>query len=201
MEGVNYTRALLKQVSNTQLRELISARNTQHRHNNSFSQQVCTAALRTQITGARTATDFVQVCVCVLWHSSSPQPVGFVLVIHRGSRRAAISTGNTETRRAPSCKGMLHSSCVSVYHSLFGKFTVIGKIQGDGRKFLDRFKSYFGSQISSQSLNEIHIYRLVVVVVGGGGGVQSVTPTGNNQRQKSMKKTNSCFVADFGSNW
>ena len=34
------------------------------------------------------------------------------------------------------------------------------KIQGDGRKFLDRFKSYFGSQISSQSLNEVHIYRL-----------------------------------------
>ena len=36
----------------------------------------------------------------------------------------------------------------------------LGKIQGDGRKFLDRFKSYFGSQISSQSLNAIHICRL-----------------------------------------
>ena len=35
-----------------------------------------------------------------------------------------------------------------------------GKIQGDGRKFLDRFKSYSGSQISSQSLNEVHIYQL-----------------------------------------
>ena len=35
-----------------------------------------------------------------------------------------------------------------------------GKIQGDGRKFLDRFKSYFGSQISSQSLNEVNIYQL-----------------------------------------
>ena len=35
-----------------------------------------------------------------------------------------------------------------------------GKIQGDGRKFLDRFKSYLGSQISSQSLNEIHIFQL-----------------------------------------
>ena len=35
-----------------------------------------------------------------------------------------------------------------------------GKIQADGRKFLDRFKSYFGSQISPQSLNEVHIYRL-----------------------------------------
>jgi len=35
-----------------------------------------------------------------------------------------------------------------------------GKIQGYGWKFLDHFKSYFGSQISSQSLNEIHIYRL-----------------------------------------
>ena len=38
--------------------------------------------------------------------------------------------------------------------------TVIGKIQGDGRKFLERFKSYFGSQISSRSLNEVQIYRL-----------------------------------------
>ena len=35
-----------------------------------------------------------------------------------------------------------------------------GKIQGDGRKFLDRFKSYLGSQIS-QSLNEVRIYRLL----------------------------------------
>ena len=35
-----------------------------------------------------------------------------------------------------------------------------GKIQGDGRKFLDRFESYFGSQISSQSLNEVYIYQL-----------------------------------------
>ena len=35
-----------------------------------------------------------------------------------------------------------------------------GKIQGDGRKFLDRFRSYFGSQISSQSLNEVHVYQL-----------------------------------------
>ena len=35
-----------------------------------------------------------------------------------------------------------------------------GKIQGDGQKFLDRFKSYFGSQISSQSLNEVHTYQL-----------------------------------------
>ena len=38
--------------------------------------------------------------------------------------------------------------------------TAIGKIQGDGRKFLDLLKRYFGSQISSHSLNEIHIYRL-----------------------------------------
>ena len=35
-----------------------------------------------------------------------------------------------------------------------------GKIQGDGQKFLDHFESYSGSQISSQSLNEVHIYRL-----------------------------------------
>ena len=32
-----------------------------------------------------------------------------------------------------------------------------GKIQGDGRKFMDHLKSYFWSHISSQSLNEIHI--------------------------------------------
>ena len=35
-----------------------------------------------------------------------------------------------------------------------------GRIQGDGRKFVDSFKSYFGSQISSQSLNEVHMYPL-----------------------------------------
>ena len=34
------------------------------------------------------------------------------------------------------------------------------KIQGGGRKFMDRFKSFLGSQKSSQSLNEVHIYRL-----------------------------------------
>ena len=39
-------------------------------------------------------------------------------------------------------------------------FSVCFSVKGDGRKFLDRFKSYFGSQISSQSLNEVHIYRL-----------------------------------------
>ena len=42
-------------------------------------------------------------------------------------------------------------------HGFLAKFC---KIQGDGRKFLERFRSYFGSQISSQSLNEIPIYRL-----------------------------------------
>ena len=39
------------------------------------------------------------------------------------------------------------------------KFTY-GKIQGDSRKCLDHFKSYFGSKISSQSLSEMHIYQL-----------------------------------------
>ena len=29
-----------------------------------------------------------------------------------------------------------------------------------GNSVLERFKSYFGSQIASQSLNEVHIYRL-----------------------------------------
>ena len=41
-----------------------------------------------------------------------------------------------------------------------GPIAVLGKIQGDGRKFLDLFKSYFGSKMSSQSLNEAHIYQL-----------------------------------------
>jgi len=36
-------------------------------------------------------------------------------------------------------------------------------IQGDGRKFLDRFKSYFVSQIS-QLLNEIHICRITAKI-------------------------------------
>jgi len=39
-------------------------------------------------------------------------------------------------------------------------FTSFGKIQGDGRKFLDCFKSYFGSQMLSQTLNEVYIYQL-----------------------------------------
>ena len=30
--------------------------------------------------------------------------------------------------------------------------TLEGKIQGDGRKFLEHFKSYLGSQIATQSL-------------------------------------------------
>ena len=38
--------------------------------------------------------------------------------------------------------------------------TLCGKIQGEVRKFLHRFRSYFGSQISTQPLNEVHIYRL-----------------------------------------
>ena len=33
------------------------------------------------------------------------------------------------------------------------KSEINGKIQGDGRKFLDRFNSYFWSQILLQSLN------------------------------------------------
>ena len=44
-----------------------------------------------------------------------------------------------------------------------------GKIQGDGQKFLDRFKSYFVSQISPQSLNEIHIYQLQLKSATKGG--------------------------------
>ena len=35
------------------------------------------------------------------------------------------------------------------------RFVKCGKIQGDGQKFLDRLKSSFGSQISSQSLRSI----------------------------------------------
>ena len=52
------------------------------------------------------------------------------------------------------------SSQVGMHDSHRRRNTAAGKIQGDGRKFLDRFKSYSGSQISSRSLNEIHIYRL-----------------------------------------
>ena len=39
-------------------------------------------------------------------------------------------------------------------------FSVKSKAETVGNSVLDRFKSYFGSQISSQSLNEGHIYRL-----------------------------------------
>ena len=35
--------------------------------------------------------------------------------------------------------------------------TIKGKIQEDGRKFLGRFKSYLGPQMSSQSLDEVPI--------------------------------------------
>ena len=48
--------------------------------------------------------------------------------------------------------------CAALVHSF--QIPYSGKIQGDGRKFLDHFKSYFGSQISLQSLNEIHICQL-----------------------------------------
>ena len=40
------------------------------------------------------------------------------------------------------------------------RINILGKIQGDGRKFLDQFKSYFGSQVSWQSINEVHVYQL-----------------------------------------
>ena len=52
-----------------------------------------------------------------------------------------------------------HSGSVTQYFS--HRFVKCGKIQGDGRKFLDRLKSSFGSQISSQSLIDVHIYRLL----------------------------------------
>ena len=65
-------------------------------------------------------------------------------------QRIEYRTRNSEA----SCRSIpsLASDC--------GLQSTIGKIQGDGRKFLDRFKSYFGSKISSQSLNEVHIYPL-----------------------------------------
>ena len=40
-------------------------------------------------------------------------------------------------------------------------FWVKTKIKGSGRKLLDHFKSYSGSQISSRSLNEVYIYQLL----------------------------------------
>ena len=53
-------------------------------------------------------------------------------------------------------------TAISEVHKLVrtGGVPTSGKIQGDGRKFLYRFKSYSGSQISSQSLNEFHVYQL-----------------------------------------
>ena len=52
-------------------------------------------------------------------------------------------------------------TAVSEVHKLVrtGGVPTSGKIRGDCRKFLDRFKSYSGSQISLQS-NELHIYKL-----------------------------------------
>ena len=47
-----------------------------------------------------------------------------------------------------------------IQHWLILSKMLLGKIQRDGRTFLDCFKSYFWSQISSQSLNEVHIYWL-----------------------------------------
>ena len=53
--------------------------------------------------------------------------------------------------------------CIYTYiHASQVRVTVGGKIQGDGRKFLDRFKSYFGSQISSQSLNAVSYTHLTL---------------------------------------
>ena len=62
------------------------------------------------------------------------------------SARTVVDTDNLEIVR-----------CFSL---LLARSRVKGKIQGDGRKFLHRFKSSFGSQILSQSLNEVHIYRV-----------------------------------------
>ena len=45
------------------------------------------------------------------------------------------------------------------FKSYFGSQISV-KSKRDGRKFRDRFKSTLGSQISSQSLNEANIYRL-----------------------------------------
>ena len=57
------------------------------------------------------------------------------------------------------CLSLSHTHTLTRTHNQ-GHTYLCSKIQGDGRKFLDHFKSYFGSKISSQSLNEIHIYRL-----------------------------------------
>ena len=43
---------------------------------------------------------------------------------------------------------------------LHDQYQYLVKSKERGRKFLDRFKNYFRSQISPQSLNEVHIYRL-----------------------------------------
>ena len=55
---------------------------------------------------------------------------------------------------------LFYTILFTLFRTEFFQYPDSGKIQGDGRKFLDSFKSYFGSQISSQSLNEVHIYQL-----------------------------------------
>ena len=62
-----------------------------------------------------------------------------------------------KSAKCPNCRliAILHNPRV-ILNCLWCKI----RGQGNGRKFLDRFKSYFGSQISLQSLNEVHIYRL-----------------------------------------
>ena len=55
---------------------------------------------------------------------------------------------------------MVHEKNLTPIFYLKINIYIYGKIQGDGRKFLDSFKSYFGSQISSQSLSEVYIYQL-----------------------------------------
>ena len=95
---------------------------------------------------------------CKAWFSCNMLPVGWfgwtlwglcsVLVAGRSQNTGTCIDITYYTRRQ-----------VAALSSFFLSRSIYSKIQGDGRKFLDRFKSYFGSQIS-QSLNEVPLYRL-----------------------------------------
>ena len=78
----------------------------------------------------------------------------------RGMRGCTAGVATTSANRYGHCAklGQFQSLALRRFKRIKGS-KERGKIQGDGRKFLDRFKSYFGSQTSPQSLNEIHIYR------------------------------------------
>ena len=67
-----------------------------------------------------------------------------------------------------------------------------GNVQGDGRKFLERFKSYFGSQISSRSLNDSQnpqqkvIYFIYIFVLDCFESASRITNDERSRRSAAM---------------